>query len=138
MMPESLFTQTKRSELMVCLKYATMELNINHHSAEPVNTPNIMAVEDVKSDVPEASPRPAKIAVNDNIVTGLVRVKKKVEIKLFKRPLLATFASFVAGLLRNDLIPRYNKNRPPISFMTNSCEVKIDEIAIMPKPATAP
>lgn len=76
--------------------------------------------------------------MNDRIVTGLVRVKKKVEIKLFKRPLLARFASFVAGLLRNDLIPRYNKNRPPSSLMTNSCEVKKEEMAMMPKPATAP
>jgi hypothetical protein len=44
--------------------------------------------------------------MNDNIVEGLVRVKKKVEMKLFKSPLLATAASFVAGLLRNDLTPQ--------------------------------
>ena len=44
--PEILFTQTKRSDVILCLKKLMMELNMNHQRAEPANTPMTMAKEE--------------------------------------------------------------------------------------------
>ena len=60
------------------------------------------------------------MAKKDKMVAGLVIVRKKVEMKLFKSPLLLTFAAFDAGLAANDLKPKKSKKDPPINFIQNS------------------
>lgn len=67
------------------------------------------------------------------MVVGLVTVKKKVEIKLLKSPLLSRFAAFDAGLATKNLIPKKSKNNPPINFIQNSCVKRNEEIAVSPK-----
>lgn len=83
-------------------------------------------------------PNPANMARKDKIVEGLVTVKKNVEMKLLKRPLVLRLAAVGAGLDRNDFIPKKSKNNPPTSFIQNSWVSKKEEMAVKPKPAIIP
>jgi hypothetical protein len=78
--PDTLFTIRSESLVNFSLKSETPPLNANHQRAEPVMTPATNAVAETKSRLELNRPKPANTATNDKIVTGLVRVKKTVEI----------------------------------------------------------
>ena len=54
-------------------------LSNNHQLAEPVNIPSTTDATDLKSLPPILAPSPVKIAANDKIGIGLLKVKKKVD-----------------------------------------------------------
>lgn len=95
-------------------------LKMNHQIADPKKTPVTSAIEDENSWVVAPRPIPAKIAMKDKIVVGLLTVKKNVVMKLLKSPLLSMFAGFEAGFEKNDFTPKTSKNKPPMSFIQYS------------------
>lgn len=56
----------------------TIEVNTTHHSADPAHTASVRTSASVKLE-PAPSPRSAKTAANDRIVSGLVIVSAKIE-----------------------------------------------------------
>ena len=57
----------------------TSPLSIAHHSMDPVNTPSTKNKADVLASPVAPSPSPAKTAVKDKMVIGLVIVSTKVD-----------------------------------------------------------
>lgn len=78
--PEIRFTIFKELVLNFDFRILTTLLRIIHQRTKPRNTPRTIIVPDEKLLFLLSKPRPAKIAANDNIVIGLVMVRKKVVI----------------------------------------------------------
>lgn len=72
-------------------------LRKNHQIAEPMKTPRTRRLLP-RWLLAEWSPTPAKIAMNDKIVVGLVRVRKNVDIYSLIKPSSLISALFSAGL----------------------------------------
>lgn len=136
--PESLFIQTILSGVILDLKKLTRELNMSHQSVEPIQIPSTRVIDDAVLVCTVPRPSPANTAKNDNMVVGLVRVKKNVEIKLLTSPLPPACAAADVGLVIHDFIPRNIKNIPPINCIQNSCAKRNEEITVNPNPAIMP
>src|SRR5215207_4531360 len=81
--PESRLTQVSCPGRIRKRNLPKPRARINHHSAEPRNTP----ITRLPALTPgSATPNPAKIAANDRIVVGLVRVSPKVDEKAGNSP----------------------------------------------------
>lgn len=111
---------------------------MSHQTAEPKKTPSTIVVAEELLVVVAPNPNPAKIAMKESIVVGLVTVKKKVLIKLLNSPLLLLLAAFSAGFDTTVFTPIKTKNNPPINCSQNVCVSRKEEMAVNPKPATTP
>ena len=60
-------------------KMLKMTTRKTHQSAEPRKTPRIRAPEDKTLPLTPASPKPTKTAAKENMVIGLVKVRKNVD-----------------------------------------------------------
>src|SRR5215207_6878418 len=74
-------------------------LSSSHHSAEPANTPSTSTAPDHASPL-APTPAPARIAANERIVIGLVRVSRSVETYAPSSVLPPAVATCAAGAAR--------------------------------------
>ena len=78
--PEIRLTQRNRSMVRKrCPRALVAVLNNHHQAPDPENTPNTNISPSTFDISPLPSPNPAKIAVNDKMVNGFVKVRKSVE-----------------------------------------------------------
>ena len=79
MVPEIQFTNFRELVLNFDLNKFTPLLRIIHQRAEPNMTPRTIDVAEIKLPFELPNPRPANMAAKDNIVIGLVMVRKNVD-----------------------------------------------------------
>src|SRR5260370_29460300 len=78
MTPEILLIQSNPRGVKAPRRQLMPTVRTNHHRAEPVNTPSTTVAAEMEF-LFAPRPIPAKIAANESIVRGLVRVSRNVE-----------------------------------------------------------
>ncbi len=78
--PEILLTHKSHWVFNFFLKKLMALVRIIHQRVEPENTPRTTAVAEIKFLLKLPTPMPANIAVKESMVSGLVSVKKNVEV----------------------------------------------------------
>ena len=141
MAPEKIFIHFKMLSVSFILSSPKHRLRKNHQEAEPEKTPpTIAAAPDMLSGW-DPRPRPAKMAEKLIMVIGLVRVRKKTEVKAMARAVaergLPEVLKFPGGEIMV-FIPRYRRKVPPIILKYRAFWINRDDIEVMPAAATIP
>lgn len=106
-------------------KNVTPSLKINHHRVAPIKIPVTRTAASANFSDTSTSPRPAKTAIKDRIVSGFERVKKKVEMKSERIERWATLPFVTSAVLaKKVLIPRKIKKQPPSKWIQKCCAVR--------------
>src|SRR5579859_1309008 len=110
MTPEALLIHRNHCAVNLSRSQLIAPVKTHHHSAEPRNTPHTTsnAVSGLFACPP--TPMPAKMAANERIVSGLVKVSKKVEMyaptKVVMGTTFASAAARSAGLESSVFTPK--------------------------------
>ena len=81
--PDNRLIIVKDWPLIRFLNNPTLLLNITHHKVEPQNTPITKITEEMIVFSEFEIPKPAKMAINDRMVIGFVKVKNKTDTNAF-------------------------------------------------------
>jgi hypothetical protein len=83
--PEMRFTQSSPERFIRFLSRLVATLRITHQPDDPRKTPKTVIPAEEYPPLRLTKPKPAKMAAKDSIVSGLVRVRKKVEPYAFNK-----------------------------------------------------